>query len=569
MDRTMMAQKQMTLAQTAQANPDHRFKNLYSLMHWDYWIRCAADTVLARPGSSTAGVDGTTRRAFQERYAEEIFNLVTNLRRKTYQPQPVRRVHIPKGNGKTRPLGIATLRDRIVQEALRAILDPIYEADFHSHSYGFRKGRKTMDAIATLMPLFNERAKHYYVIEGDLKSYFDTVHHRKLLSILKRRIVDKAILELIWKFLKAGVMDGGLFAQTDKGVPQGAIISPLLANVYLNEFDQWAAKQWDLDRNARRRRRAAGLGNYTMVRFADDFVVVSNGSRAEVEETKQAIKDFLTNELHLELSEEKTLITHVNDGFTLLGFHIQRGKPEGRWVVHLRPAAKAVERVKRKIKSLTNRGWTWMDEYMRLTSLNSVVRGWAEYYRYTSLHSDIAQISTYTWQRYLGWLLKKHKGSRSGQLIAAKSRTILGRKRWVAHIREGTSSLHTHQWLPTRREFQRQRYLRKGKDGFAHPYLSQVSVETSDELIGGSGPAERIYTVTVGVPRAGEPLSIGERKLRAKMRDGFRCVRCGSQTDLQVHHTKGFKSHRLADLETLCRSCHNIATRNQSQQTTT
>jgi group II intron reverse transcriptase/maturase len=221
----------MTLAQTAQANPDHRFKNLYSLMHWDYWIRCAADTVLARPGSSTAGVDGTTRRAFQERYEEEISSLVASLKQKSYQPQPVRRVHIPKANGKTRPLGIATLRDRIVQEALRAILDPIYETDFHPHSYRFRKGRKTMDAIATILPLFNQRAKHYYVIEGDLKSYFDTVQHRKLLSILKRRIADKAMLDLIWKFLKAGVMDGGLFAQTDKGVPQGAIISPLLANV--------------------------------------------------------------------------------------------------------------------------------------------------------------------------------------------------------------------------------------------------------------------------------------------------------------------------------------------------
>jgi RNA-directed DNA polymerase len=569
MDPTMMAQKQMTLAQTAQANPYHRFKNLYSLMHWDYWIRCAADTVLARPGSSTAGVDGTTRRAFQERYEEEVTNLVTSLKHKTYHPQPVRRVHIPKGNGKTRPLGIATLRDRIVQEALRAILDPIYEADFHPHSYGFRKGRKTMDAIATILPLFNERAKHYYVIEGDLKSYFDTVHHRKLLSILKRRIADKAILELIWKFLKAGVMDGGLFAQTDKGVPQGAIISPLLANVYLNEFDQWAAKQWDLDRNARRRRRAAGLGNYTMVRFADDFVVVSNGSRAEVEETKQAIKRFLTSELHLELSEEKTLITHVNDGFTFLGFHIQRRKPEGRWVVHLRPAAKAVDRVKRKIKSLTTRGWTWMDEYTRLTSLNSVVRGWAEYYRHTSLLSDIAQISTYTWQRYLGWLLKKHKGSRPGQLIAAKSQTIQGRKRWVAHIREGTTSLRAHQWLPTRMELQRRRYLRKGKEGFPHPYLSQASAGTSDYPIGETGPDERIYTVTVGVPRQGEPLSIGERKLRARMRDGFRCVQCGSQHDLQVHHTKGFKSHRLADLKTLCRTCHTIETHTQGQQTTT
>jgi RNA-directed DNA polymerase len=569
MDRTKMAQKQMTLAQTAQANPHHNFTNLYSLMHWDYWIRCAADTVLARPGSSTAGVDGMTRRAFQEHYEEEITNLATSLKHKTYQPQPVRRVHIPKGNGKTRPLGIASLRDRIVQEALRAILDPIYETDFHPHSYGFRKGRKTMDAIATILPLFNERAKHYYVIEGDLKSYFDTVQHRKLLSILKRRIADKAILDLIWKFLKAGVMEGGLFAQTERGVPQGAVISPLLANVYLSEFDWWAAKQWDLDRNTRRRRRAAKQGNYTMVRFADDFVVVSNGSRAEVEATKQAIHDFLHSELHLELSEEKTLITHVNDGFTFLGFHIQRHKPEGRWVVHLRPAAKAVDRVKRKIKSLTTRGWTWMDEYTRLTTLNSVVRGWAEYYRHTSLLSDIAHITWYTWQRYLGWLLKKHKGSRPGQLIAAKTQNIHHRKRWVAEICEGKTTLHVHQWMPTTTELHRRRYLRKGKDGFPHPYLSQDVAWTTDYPLGETGPDERIYTVTVGVPRQNEPLTIGERKLRAKMRDGFRCVHCGSQEQLQVHHTKGFKSHRLADLETLCRTCHNIETRKQRQQTTT
>jgi RNA-directed DNA polymerase len=155
MDRTKMAQKQMTLAKTAQNDPHHRFTNLYSLMHWDYWIRCAADTVLARPGSATAGVDGLTRFRFREHYEEQITALRDSLKRKTYVPQPVRCVHIPKSAGKTRPLGIATLCDRTVQEALRAILDPIYEADFQPHSYGFRKGRCTMDAMAVLMPLFN------------------------------------------------------------------------------------------------------------------------------------------------------------------------------------------------------------------------------------------------------------------------------------------------------------------------------------------------------------------------------------------------------------------------------
>jgi RNA-directed DNA polymerase len=251
------------------------------------------------------------------------------------------------------------------------------------------------------MPLFNSRAKHYYVIEGDLQSYFDTVHHRTLMKLLRRRLKDMAVLDLIWKFLKSGVMEGGLFSHTDSGVPQGGVISPLLANVYLNEFDQWAAAQWDLYPKARERRRQAGLGNYKMVPYADDFVVVSNASQAEVKATKQAIQRFLENELHLTLSEEKTVITHVNDGFDFLGFHIQRKRVNDKWAVHLRPMAKAKERVKRKLKDLTSRTSTWMDEYNRLTTLNAIVRGWAEYYRYTSFVRDIGEITTFAWFRYL------------------------------------------------------------------------------------------------------------------------------------------------------------------------
>ena len=310
MNPTKMAEKQRFLARTASEHPDHRFSNLYDLLHWDYWMHISAEKVLARPGSQTDGVDGQTRLAFKEEYERQMKMLIDQLKRKTYKPQPVRRVYIPKHDGKQRPLGIPALRDRIVQEALRAILDPIYESDFYQHSYGFRKGHRTMDAIGNLMPLFYANAKYFYVIEGDLQSYFDTVHHRTLMKLLRRRLKDRALLDLIWKFLKSGVMEGGLFARTDSGVPQGGVISPLLSNVYLNEFDRWAASQWDPNHNARQRRRKAGLGNHKMMRYADDFVVVSNGTKAEVKTTKQAIQQFLENELHLTLSEEKTVITH-------------------------------------------------------------------------------------------------------------------------------------------------------------------------------------------------------------------------------------------------------------------
>ena len=558
MNPTKMAEKQRFLAKTASEHPDHRFTNLYDLLHWDYWMHISAERVLARPGSKTDGVDGKTRDVFKKDYEGQMTTLIDQLKRRTYEPQPVRRVYIPKHDGKQRPLGIPALRDRIVQEALRAILDPIYESDFHPHSYGFRKGRCTMDAIAVLMPLFNSRAKHYYVIEGDLQSYFDTVHHRTLMKLLRRRLKDRAVLDLIWKVLKSGVMEGGLFAHTDSGVPQGGVISPLLANVYLNEFDQWAAAQWALDKNAQRRRRQAGLGNYRMVRYADDFLVVGNGTKAEVKATKQAIQRFLENELHLTLSEEKTVITHANDGFDFLGFHIQRKQVNGRWAVHLRPTAKAKERVKQKLKDLTSRNWTWMDEYNRLTTLNAIVRGWAGYYRYTSFVRDIEDITSFAWFRYLYWLRKKHKGSKKGQLIRSKSKRLHDRIRWHAEVREGGNTLETYQWLPTRQELDRQRYRQKGKAGFPHPYMSGHAMAADDHSQGATGPDELIYTATVGVSsrKRDEPLGFAEQRLRAKVRDGMKCRECGARADLHVHHTKGMKSHALSNLVTLCRTCH-------------
>jgi len=417
-----------------------------------------------------------------------------------------------------------------------------------------------MDAVAVIMSLSGPTQKFYYVIEGDIKSYFDTVHHRKLLSILKKRIADQEIIDLIWKFLKAGVMEGGLFARTESGVPQGGVISPLLANIYLNEFDKWFEEKWHLPPNEQRKRRYAGHGNYRLIRYADDFVILSNDRIAGVEQVKAEVKAFLETELHLEMSEEKSKITHVNDGFDFLGFNIHRCEPEGRWVVHLRPTDKAKERVKRKIKDLTARGWTWMDEYTRLTTLNAIVRGWAGYYKYTSLLEDVEEITRYTWFRYLAWLLKKHKGSQKHETIQAKTKVILNRTRWIAEIREGNRTLLTYQWLPTRKEYQRGRYMQKGKNGFDHPYIYDNEPEMMDYPMGEIGPDESIYVASIGATSSrvsrNEPLEMSELKLRAKMRDGFRCVRCGSTSNLMVHHNHGSQSRRLEDLETLCRKCH-------------
>jgi RNA-directed DNA polymerase len=228
-------------------------------------------------------------------------------------------------------------------------------------------------------------------------------------------------------------------------------------------------------------------------------------------------------------------------------------------VVHLRPTEQAKARIRAKVKALTSRGWTWMDEYTRLTTLNATVRAWAAYYRYTSLLQDIEEITRYVWHRYLKWLKAKHKGSRAHELIQAKTAVLNGRTRWTAQIQQGNQTLRVYQWLPTRKELNRQRYRQKGKTGFPHPHLVADAV-AEDFPMGETGPEERIYSATIGVssarPPRHEPLEMSELKLRAKMRDHFRCVRCGATDDLRVHHIKGTKSHRLEDLETLCLRCH-------------
>jgi RNA-directed DNA polymerase len=409
-----------------------------------------------------------------------------------------------------------------------------------------------MRALSPLSPPCEERDR---VLYQGIHFHSAVVHCR--------RIGDKALLTLIWTFLKAGVMEDGLFARTEQGVPQGGGLSPLLANAYLNALDQWAAARWDVHRNIQAHNRRTGRGNAVFVRYADDFVILCNGPKAEAQAIKADVQHFLETQLHLKLSEDKTRITHANDGFAFLGYHIQRRYIAGRWVVHLRPTPESKARIKRKIKTLTKRGWTWMDEYTRLTTLNALTRGWAEYYKYTSLIEDIEEITRFTWFRYLQWLLRKHKGSRKHQLIAAKTKIIHGRTRWYATITEAGRTLEAWQWLPTRKELQRRRYPSRGKEQWEHPYLTEAQ-PTEDYPMGETGPDERLYTATIGVSneRRKEPLQIAERKLRVKIRDGFRCIHCGlTWVDLQVHHKKGTQSHRMTDLETVCLSCHQEVTR--------
>src|SRR5882724_8113264 len=231
---------QKKLSQWATENPTERRRDLYSLLCNAVWLRAAHSSVNTNQGRETAGIDGESMSDFNRNLEDNLETLRQQLKAKTFEPLPVRRVDIPKANGKTRPLGIPGIRDRIVQEALRMILEPIWEADFNERSYGFRPNRSTYDAIASLSNrLVGHGSSYQWVIEGDIASYFDTIPHRRLNKAIKRRVADRDIKDLLWKFLRAGVMYKGTFSETLTGTPQGGIRSPLLANIYLDELDKY------------------------------------------------------------------------------------------------------------------------------------------------------------------------------------------------------------------------------------------------------------------------------------------------------------------------------------------
>lgn len=234
---------QSKLATWSTENKERKFDRLLRLVADRVWLGEAARITLASSGAKTPGVDGIGKTQMEENLHAELAAIRTELLAGSYRPLPARRVLIPKANGKMRPLGIPCLRDRIVQRAILMVMEPIWESDFHPASYGFRPARSVHHAIRTVKLQLQdggaESTAGRWVIEGDLASYFDTVHHRLLMKGIRKRIADQRLLELLWKFIKAGCVDHGLFRAASEGVPQGGVISPLLSNIMLHEFDAW------------------------------------------------------------------------------------------------------------------------------------------------------------------------------------------------------------------------------------------------------------------------------------------------------------------------------------------
>ena len=384
-------QKKLSLRATQ--DPNHRFEDLYGLLYNPDWLETARRHVSRNKGKNTPGVDGMTMTKFVVDLDANMMALRTTLKAGTFNPDPVRRRILrevkPDGRIKERPLGIATITDRIVQEGLRMILEPIYEADFSRHSYGFRPNRCTMDVIGYIGLRLTKPPHYGWVIEGDIKSYFDSINHKKLMDILKIRVKDKKVIYLIERFLRAGILEGQEYFQSEIGAPQGGILSPLLSNVYLDVLDKYMEQYTELSDYVKKVRKKKGLGNYLYARYADDFVVLCNGNKGHAVAMKKDLSDFLASELKLELSWEKTRVTHISDGIKFLGFEIDRNRTgSGKLAPRIRIPRSAAKRMTNKVQAML-KGSTNESVNTKIQALNRIIRGWCQYYQYTSSPSVI------------------------------------------------------------------------------------------------------------------------------------------------------------------------------------
>ena len=542
--RMKVSEMQRRLASKAMREPEHRFINLFDFLTWEPLMEWAFDKLMTNRGSRTAGIDGLDKRTAIRNKEQILHDLRAALKSGTYQHQPVRRVYIPKGNGKQRPLGKPTLVDRLVQMMVKAILEPIFESDFLPCSHGFRPGLSCHTAMAHLHLMMAPRQKKmFWVIEGDITGCFDHIQHKILIRLIKRRNWDRKLIGIIWQMLKAGIMEGELFKKTGEGTPQGGIASPLLANIYLHELDQWLADNYvGLNYNEKNRRRQRKEGNAFYLRYADDFVVAWNGSKEKAGQRKAKLSAFLTDRLHLELSQEKTHITHVTDGFDFLGFTVKRtiDPKSGHKALVFYPSKKSVLKVKRKIKEMTCREKLQASVRDKIEALNYLLRGWSNYYRHSCASQTFGYVGSYAFKRMELWLRKKTR-LRVRRVYRMYYRRCKGSLTWV----DGGKALY-HPGTQTRIRYKKYRHR-------PNPYL-EVQDELDLPYHLSPYPGKREWQ---GYHSYGEKWTAVRQEILE--RDGFCCRLCGRKERVEVHHRRKHrtnKEHTPENLITLCSTCH-------------
>jgi len=549
---------QCGLATAATRSPHKRFHRLYRLLGERGWLETATEAVLDNTGSETPGVDGmrgsllrdSPRRA---KFIEELRNELHG----NYRPSPVLRKYIPKASGGQRSIGIPTIRDRIVQMALKMILEPIFESDFRENSNGFRLGRSTLECVLPLYRYGNKKIGYDWVIEGDIKGCFDNINHEILMKMVQRRIAGKKILRLLWRFLKAHVVEHGKRTKVEKGTPQGGVLSPLLANIYLHRFDQYWFRNWGRSTaNQRQRRLRKGLANCVLFRYADDFILMVKGTRDGAESIVRDAKQYFSKHLKLELSEEKTRVVALEEGFEFFGFRIQRVRMGHFSCVRMWPTHRNVVRLVTKLDQMLGKQADADDPAIKITELNRVLRGWANYYKAVNAQRQFLFGDYVADRLYQSWYIRKKHKTVKQTLVETKQN---GR---IVHTREKVRvelfKMSSLQSMNTPMNFHRIFRYRHIKN----PYLTGNHVTCIEEDL---QPIDDVRDIHPIAHQYDETYLIN--RVKAFERDGWHCTTkgCGERVGLVAHHIepipvgKSFDPewvHRVENLRTLCTQCH-------------
>jgi RNA-directed DNA polymerase len=436
---------QTKLHQWAMADPGRCFDDVFNLVYDPAFLVVAWTRVRGNKGARTAGLDGVAPRSIVFGAGELLGRVRDDLKAGRFVPQRAREKAIPKASGKVRRLGIPTTADRVVQAALKLVLEPIFEADFKPCSYGFRPKRRAQDAIAEIH--FLGSRTYEWVFEADITACFDEIDHTALMNRVRRRIGDKRVLDLVKAFLRAGVLtEDGNARTTITGTPQGGILSPLLANIALSVLDEHFTTKWEALGPAwtRAKHRRAGHPAMRLVRYADDFVVMVAGQRVDAEALWDEVAVVLAP-MGLRLSVEKTRVCHIDEGFDFLGWRIQRRSWRGRTgqrAVYTYPSKKSLLSVTAKVRSLTARHKhrTLADLLRRL---NPVLRGWCNYFRHGVSSRTFSYLGYFVWTRTFGWIRKRHPGLNKWTLV----------RRYLPHweIRDGNIEMFRPQAIAIER----------------------------------------------------------------------------------------------------------------------